>query len=113
MNGAAAKFIFSTEDGTISGWASGSNAVLEVDNSTKNAVYKGLAAGAANGSNYLYATDFHNNQILVIDTNWHPVTLAGSFADTNIPAGYAPFGIQAFGTNLYVTFALAGLPDAR
>jgi uncharacterized protein (TIGR03118 family) len=106
VGGTASKFIFDTEDGTISGWISGSSAVLEVDNSANNAVYKGLATGTVNGSNYLYATDFHNAQITVIDSNWLQVSLAGSFADTNLPSGYAPFGIQAVGTNLYVTYAL-------
>ena len=32
--------------------------------------------------------------------------MPGSFTDTNLPTGYAPFGIRNFGTNLYVTFAL-------
>jgi uncharacterized protein (TIGR03118 family) len=103
---ATAHFIFDTEDGTISTWASGANAVLMLDNSKSNSVFKGLANGAAGGSNYLYATDFRNGQVLAVDTNWHVVPLAGSFTDTNIPAGYAPFGIQAIGTNLYVTYAM-------
>ena len=37
---AAAHFLFSTEDGTISAWSSGSAAVLKVDYSTSNAVSK-------------------------------------------------------------------------
>jgi hypothetical protein len=36
---AAARFIFSTEDGTIAAWNSGTNAVLKVTNSTAGAVY--------------------------------------------------------------------------
>ncbi len=35
---APAKFIFATEDGTISGWASGATAVLKVDNSAAGTV---------------------------------------------------------------------------
>src|SRR5437879_5484073 len=38
---AAARFIFATEDGTISAWASGANAVLKFDNSALSAIYKG------------------------------------------------------------------------
>ncbi len=34
------------------------------------------------------------------------MTLGGSFTDPNLPAGYAPFGIQASGGRLYVTYAL-------
>src|SRR5256885_14240303 len=45
-NGKAALFLFATEDGTISGWNGGTDAVLVVDNSdhgsADGAVYKGL-----------------------------------------------------------------------
>ena len=51
---AGSSFIFATENGTISGWASAVNAaqaIVTVDNSSKGAVYKGLAiATAAAGS---------------------------------------------------------------
>ncbi len=104
----AARFIFSTEDGTIAAWASGSTAVLKVDNSASGAVYKGLAAGSSGGNNYLYASDFHNGKIDVFDGNFAPASLAGSFTDATIPAGYAPFNIQNIGGLLYVTYALQG-----
>ncbi len=105
-NFGGAHFIFDTEDGTISAWSSGTSAVLKVDNSTSSAVYKGLAI-AANGANtYLYATDFHNNKIDVYDSNFNPASLGGSFTDPTLPAGYAPFGIQASGGQIYVTYAL-------
>jgi uncharacterized protein (TIGR03118 family) len=103
---ATAHFLFSTEDGTISAWSGGSVAVLKVDYSTSNAVFKGLANGVSGGSNYIYATDFHNGQIDVFDTNYAQVALAGSFSDTNLPAGFAPFGIQNINGQIFVTFAL-------
>ena len=102
---APAKFIFATEDGTISGWASGSDAVLKVDNSVAGAVYKALASGSVGASNYLYAANFNAGTIDVFDGNYTPVSLAGSFADPTIPAGFAPFNIQNFGGSLYVTYA--------
>jgi len=102
----AAKFIFSTEDGTISAWSGGTNAVLKVDNSASNTVYKGLALGRASGSNYLYATDFHNGQVDVFDSGFAPVTWPGAFTDPGIPTGFAPFGIEPLGTNLVVSYAL-------
>jgi uncharacterized protein (TIGR03118 family) len=40
------RFMFATEDGTISGWAPNvdpTHAILKVDNSTHDAIYKGLA----------------------------------------------------------------------
>jgi len=73
---AAARFIFATEDGTISAWASGATALLEVDSSASGVIYKGLALGVAGGSNYLYAADFHNGKIDVVDVNFSRVTLA-------------------------------------
>lgn len=103
-----ARFIFATEEGTISAWASGAAAVLKVDNSTAGTVYKGLASGSSGGSNYLYAADFHNGRIDVFNANFGPATLAGSFADATIPAGYAPFNVQNIGGWLYVTYALQG-----
>jgi len=101
-------FIFSTEDGTLSGWSQGVNvsaAILAVDNSGSNAIYKGLALGANHSENFLFATDFHNGRVDAFDKNFAPATLAGSFADPDIPAGFAPFGIQNIGDLLYVTYA--------
>jgi uncharacterized protein (TIGR03118 family) len=104
--GAPARFIFATEDGTISGWASGSSAVLKVDNSASGAVYKGLAIGNNGTANFLYAADFHGAKIDVFDAAFAPATLAGTFRDLSVPAGYAPFNIQNIGGVLYVTYAL-------
>src|SRR6266849_304980 len=43
VSNTVARFIFATEDGTISAWASGANAnaVLKLDNSASSAIYKG------------------------------------------------------------------------
>jgi len=102
------RFLFSTEDGTIAGWrgALGTTAELGADQSGTGAVFKGLAL-ATNGSNsYLYATDFHNGTVDVFDSTFTKVSLTGSFTDPGIPSGFAPFGIQAVGSKLYVTYAM-------
>lgn len=102
------RFIFATEDGTISGWAPNvdpTHAILAVDNSASNAVYKGLALAANGNGNFLYATDFHNGKVAVFDSTFHPATLPGNFSDPHLPAGFAPFGIQNLNGNLYVTYA--------
>ncbi len=99
------RFIFATEDGTIAGWSGGTTASLEVDDSGSGAVYKGIALGNNGTANFLYATDFHNGAISVFDKNFTPVTLSGSFTDPNLPAGFAPFGIQNIGGILIVTYA--------
>ncbi len=99
-------FILNGRAGTIAAWSSGSNAVLKVDYSSSNAIFKGLASGSVGASNYIYATDFHNGQVDVFDTNYAQVTLAGNFMDGSLPAGYAPFGIQNINGKLFVTYAL-------
>ncbi len=102
------RFIFATEDGTISGWAPNvdlTHAILVVDSSASNAVYKGLALAANGNGNFLYAADFHNGKVAVFDNTFHPATLPGNFSDPNLPPGFAPFGIQNLNGNLYVTYA--------
>ena len=102
-----ARFIFATEQGTISGWNPGvnpTNAILTIDNSANNASYKGLAL-ASNGANHLYAADIFNGRIDVFDGTYAPTTLTGSFADPTAPLDYHPFNIQNLGGELYVTYA--------
>jgi uncharacterized protein (TIGR03118 family) len=103
--GVPAAYIFATEDGTISAWASGSSAVVKVDRSAAGAVYKGLAFGTNSGGACIFATDFSGGKIDVFDDNFAPVSLAGSFTDPALPAGFAPFGIQNLNGQLYVTYA--------
>ena len=107
-----ALFLYDGEGGTIAGWASDSGASAAtvyddgIANGAAHAVYKGLAIGSFNGVNYLYATDLHNNKIDVFDTTFSkPAPLQGKFIDPAMPAGFVPFGIQALGGKLYVSFA--------
>jgi uncharacterized protein (TIGR03118 family) len=106
-----AVFIFSTEDGTISGWSPGvdrTHAIRVVDNfgGGSGAVYKGLALGTANGSQFLFATNFRSGRIDVFDTSFKSVDLGRrAFRDEFIPDDFAPFGIQNIGGNLFVTYA--------
>jgi uncharacterized protein (TIGR03118 family) len=98
-----AVFIFSTEDGTISAWASGTMATLVADRSSKRTVYKGLALVSTAGGNFLVATDFHNRALDIYDTHFN---LVRSFDDFDLPERYAPFGAATLNGMLYVTFAL-------
>src|SRR5439155_21512423 len=55
-----ARFIFVTEDGTISGWnptVDGTNAILKVDHSAAEAIYKGVALGSVGSNQFLYAAN--------------------------------------------------------
>jgi uncharacterized protein (TIGR03118 family) len=113
--GVSAHFIFATEDGTISGWAGGQNAVLVVDNSDKGsangAVYKGATSGEINGKKYLYVTNFRSAKVEVYDTNFKRVHLGEEAFDADhIPRGFAPFNIQNIGGTLFVTYAKQDAP---
>jgi uncharacterized protein (TIGR03118 family) len=117
-----AAFIYSGEGGMLAGWSqlvAPTNAVI-VFTDTGGAVYKGLAIAANAGSNFLYATDFHNNKVDVFNATFQkqtPSPTSFSFTDSTLPAGYAPFGIQALNNGaggapqLYVTYAKQAAPD--
>jgi uncharacterized protein (TIGR03118 family) len=117
-NGTKASFLFSTLDGTISGWNSKlgtANAVslVAINNSTAGASYPGLAvlniqtAGVTSAS-YLLAANFGAaNAIEVYDSTFAPATLAGgTFTDPTLPAGYAPFSVHILGSQIFVAYAL-------
>jgi uncharacterized protein (TIGR03118 family) len=106
--GEPAAFIFATLDGTISGWNSTVNkteAVVTVDMSSSGAIFTGLAIATSGSNTYLYAANFSAGTIDVFDSNYKPVTLPNAFVDSKLPAGYAPFNIQALGSSLYVAYA--------
>ncbi|HKD06483.1 MAG TPA: TIGR03118 family protein [Bryobacteraceae bacterium] len=108
-NGKTASFIFATDDGTISAWNSSvtaNTAVIVVDNSSKQAVYKSLAIGNSAGGPTIYAANFRSGQIEAYNSLWAPATLAGTFSDSMVPAGFAPFNIWNLGNKLYVTYAM-------
>lgn len=106
---APSRFMFATEDGLIAAWSptvDATNAISVVDHSASGAIYKGLALSAGGSGSLLYAADFHNNRIDVFDDSFKPVTLApGAFSDPTLPAGFAPFGLQAINGNIYVAYA--------
>lgn len=103
VNGGASQFIFDSEAGVLSGWDGGSSAVKA--KTVTNAVFKGLAIATVNGKPRLYATDFHHGKVDVFTSSWSRVKSSTAFRDSKIPAGYGPFGIQALGTHIYVTYA--------
>jgi uncharacterized protein (TIGR03118 family) len=100
-----ALFIFDTLDGTISGWSPGvdlHHALIAVDRSGSGAVYTGLAITSDASGDFLYAADNGpNSRIDVFDKNFNWVR---SFTDPAIKGGFAPYGIQNIGGNLWVTF---------
>ena len=113
--GQSAVFIFATEDGTISGWAGGQNAVLVVDNSDNGeadgAVYKGATSADINGKKFLYVTNFRSAKVEVYDTKFKRVHLdEDAFEAEGVPRGFAPFNVQNVGGTLFVTYAKQDAP---
>lgn len=106
--GKAASFLFCAEDGLISGWNSSvdsTHAKVLFDNSKSGAVYKGCAIGGTSAAPMFYAANFNAGTIDVFDGSFNQVLNAGAFANSLIPAGFAPFNIQNIGGTLYVTYA--------
>jgi uncharacterized protein (TIGR03118 family) len=104
------RFLFATEQGVIAAWAPNvdlTHAIRMVNRGSSGAVYKGLALSAGGNGQLLYATDFAHGHVDVFDSSFHAVSLAtGAFMDPHLPRGFAPFGIQAIGGDIYVTYAL-------
>jgi uncharacterized protein (TIGR03118 family) len=117
-----AKFLFDGEGGMIAGWNPTVDRTHAITMYTDagGAVYKGLAAAQNAGKSFLYAADFHNGKVDVFNSAFVKQTTSATaftFADPAIPAGYAPFGIQAIAngaagaTQIYVTYAKQMAPD--
>jgi len=106
----AARFLFASEDGTISAWAPAlvpnTQAVVVIDRSSEEASFKGLAIDSTTAGTRIYAADFHNAKVDVFGGDFNQQTPAGGFTDPNLPHGYAPFGIQTLGGRVFVAYAL-------
>ncbi|HEY4291226.1 MAG TPA: TIGR03118 family protein [Puia sp.] len=110
-NGQASNFLFVGVDGILSGWNGAANTrALVIKNNSATSSYTGLALASNGGANYIYAANFRTGKIDVWDTTFASVSMP--FRDPRLPAGYAPFNIQAVGSWLYVLYAKVG-PDGR
>jgi uncharacterized protein (TIGR03118 family) len=112
--GAPARFMWASEDGTLSGW----NPTVDPTHSVvifndPGSIYKGLAIHG----DVLFTTDFSECKVEAFTGNPFDATFAeletsGEFEDDSIPSGYCPFGIQAVGDSIFVTYALkSGIDD--
>jgi uncharacterized protein (TIGR03118 family) len=98
----ASEFIFTTFDGSIQGWSSFNSSATLVGATSSGSVYTGLAITSKTSGNSLFAADSANNRVDIYDGTFQ---LTGSFTDSTIPAGFAPFGIRDINGQLYVTYA--------
>jgi uncharacterized protein (TIGR03118 family) len=98
------RFLFDGEDGVISGWNPNVSADAQPGVTDGGAVFKGLTYALTPIGAMLYATDFARGRVAVYGSGWTSVSTPGGFADDSLPADYAPFGIQAIGNRIFVTF---------
>ena len=109
-NGTAPSFLFSTLDGTISGWngklgTNGAISQIVINNSGSGASYAGLALLNTGSASFLLAPNFTTGAVEVYDSSYKAAKLAGSFSDPNLPANYAPFSVHILGTQVFVAYA--------
>ncbi len=106
-------FITATEDGNIFVWGTDANgdfppnATLVVDHSQSGAVYTGLAIltpGCC--APFLAVANFHSGQIESFTSRFDLLAPAESFTDPHLPAGFAPYGMQVIGNQLFITYAV-------
>jgi uncharacterized protein (TIGR03118 family) len=101
------RFIFDSEAGTITAWTLTNP--LQTTARTKltvpGAVFKGLALSFFDHHPALYATDFAHGRVVVVDSHFHRVATPGMFEDAMLPPRFAPFGIQAIGRWIVVSYA--------
>jgi uncharacterized protein (TIGR03118 family) len=118
----AAVFIFATLSGQIAGWNPGVGNTLGPNGASTvtqtrfaapdHAAYTGLATVTlpAGAGSFLYAADFHNGKIDILNSNFAKVTTipggpSQPFTDPTLPQGYAPYNIQILNGKLFVTYA--------
>ena len=128
--GAPADFLFSTIDGTISGWnpsvgvaagaAPPSTHAMVVVKTTDGSSYTGLTSATVNGNRYLYAANFNKGTVDVYNNAFQKVTVHSNgegdryrdgdddrpFTDNRLPRDFVPFNVQAIGNDIVVTFVL-------
>jgi uncharacterized protein (TIGR03118 family) len=105
---APAAFIFATLNGTISAWNPAVTPLQLAVNEVMQtgSVFTGLTLAEAGGHHFLIAANFSKATIDIFDTNFKQVSEPrGTFADPDIPWGFAPYNVQVVGQNLVVTYA--------
>ena len=113
QQGNKALFIFVSESGSFLAWNGATGTSTIEDPVDPGHAYKGLAILG----DVLYTTDFTSCEVEAFagnffDDSFDEFDTAGGFEDDSIPAGFCPFGIQAIGNSIFVTYALKeGIDD--
>jgi len=106
------QFVVVTQEGTIAVFSTTNGnlpaqAALVRDDSASGAVYTALALLQPNCcAPYAAVANFHDGLIHTFTSNFDLLAGPGSFQDPNLPAGYAPYGMQVIGSQLFITYAV-------
>jgi uncharacterized protein (TIGR03118 family) len=90
------QFVYASKAGALAGRSLYGSSPVIMYTATDNAVYTGLTGISFDQP--VFAADFHNGKIDVIDARWTkqtPSATSYAFTDPALPPNYAPFGIQA------------------
>jgi uncharacterized protein (TIGR03118 family) len=120
---APAKFIFAGRNGSLAGWSP----AVDRDHAIglfqdAASAYTGLTIAQRDLGSFLYVADFLNRKVDVFDATFARQASSATqftFEDADLPAGFAPFGIQALATGangavqIFVSYAIQSPNDAR
>jgi uncharacterized protein (TIGR03118 family) len=106
------QYVLVTQDGTISGFSipngvAPAQATLVRDDSAAGAVYTALALLHPDCcAPFVAVANFNDGLIHTFTSTFDLLAGPGSFQDPNLPAGYAPYGMQLIGNQLFITYAV-------
>ena len=113
FQGFSIQYVVVSEEGIVFAWGLDpqgdfSQQALPVrDNSANGAVYAGAAiVNPACCATFLAVANFHSGEIEAYTQLFDRLVPAGSLTDPNLPPGYAPFGMQVIGNQVFVTYAV-------
>lgn len=109
-------FLFTSEDGTISGWRGALGTVAETLQTGNAAnIYKGTTIANVGGHMYLYSANFKTGAIDVMKGDGGAPNLPGSFIDPTMPANFHPFNVLTLNGHVFVSYAefTGGLDEAH
>lgn len=106
------QYIVVTQTGAISGFSTTNGrvpaqATILRDDSASGAVYTALALlrpGCC--APFAAVADFNDGTIHTFTNAFDLLDRPGAFQDPKLPAGYAPYGMQVIGNQLFITYAL-------
>ena len=106
------RFLFVSEDGTISGWKNALGGLAErLQLPDPSNIYKGATLVSVGGHDYLLSANFGTGKIDVLKGENGTPDLPGTFTDPGLTNGFAPFNIAKLGNTVYVTYALKNGKD--